>query len=283
MFSRFGKKKEPAPIRKEPSFDEGRKTTPSLPPLVLFLKQSLFIDNERLFKTLCHRYTKDDGTEPLVSVKDATVSFAGIIVERLAVPQPFPDSSGWRELAAPGRNPHWPNALEICAPHRAYMVFSVEGEHPDLSRPARVLTAVAGAIAALYPDQVLAGLWGAKVLNSREAWEKLSLLSFANYPYWPVGLWVSQHPFNDEVTGGLGVLTQGLARFVGRELELVGPGPDLKALLDRASGLSVYLVQNGAVLKDGSTFGISETERIAVTLKISDRFPGLPVIAASMM
>jgi hypothetical protein len=51
----------------------------------------------------------------------------------------------------------------------------------------------------------------------------------------------------------------------------------------RAHGAVTYLVQNGPALKDGSTFGVSETERIAVRLRKSERFKGLAVIAGSLM
>jgi hypothetical protein len=82
--------------------------------------------------------------------------------------------------------------------------------------------------------------------------------------------------------GGVGVVTQGLAPFVDRELEFTAPAPQLRALLDRAFGLSTYLIQNGPVLKDGSSFGVSETERISVRFVESKAFPGLPVIAGSL-
>jgi hypothetical protein len=156
------------------------------------------------------------------------------------------------------------------------------GEQSDFLRGVRVLTAIAGTIAVLYPDQVLAGFWGANILNAGKIWADLSVASFAIYPNLPISLWVTQLPFSDEKSGGLGVLTQGLSRFIGRELELTAPGRDLKRLLDRAFGLTTYLVQIGPILKDGSTFGISETERFAVSLQISARFAGLPVIAATL-
>ena len=280
MFSRFGLKREPLRKREEPTMGENRASKPSLPTVMLVLKQPFSIDKERFFNALCSRYKKADGTEPLVTVMDDLVTFAGVVVAILSRSQPLPDD--WQELAAPGRNLHWPTALDVCAHHRAHLIFSVMGEQSDGLRGIRVLTAIAGAFAALYPDQVLAGLWGSKVLNSREAWVKVSATSFAAYPNLPISLWVSQHPFSDETTGGLGVLTQGLARFVGRELEFVAPGSDLKLLLDRAFGMTAYLVQHGPVLKDGSTFGISETERVAVTLRVSSRFSGLPVIAATL-
>ncbi len=70
--------------------------------------------------------------------------------------------------------------------------------------------------------------------------------------------------------------------FVGRELELIGPRGRLKLLVERAHGLATYLIQNGPVLRDGSTFGVSETDQIAVRLCESERFKGLAVISGAV-
>ncbi|MFT8560741.1 MAG: hypothetical protein ABF719_12995, partial [Acetobacter sp.] len=43
-----------------------------------------------------------------------------------------------------------------------------------------------------------------------------------------------------------------------------------------------HLLQNGPVLKEGSTFGVSESDRIEVHLQNSTRFDNLPVIAATL-
>lgn len=279
MLSRFLKKLS-SPVRQAPSPSERPTMPPSRPMVSLALKEPIALDRQRLFTILSSRYKKTDGTEPLVSIAGPLVTVAGVTVAILNVDAPLPDD--WQDLAKPGRNLFFPNAQEVCATHRAHLTLGVMGEETDLKRRARVLTAVAGTIAFLYPDQVLAGIWESKVLNSGKFWADSSADAFSPYPKFPVSLWVSLHPFSDEQTGGVGVLSQGLAQFVGRELELLGHGLDVRVVLQRADGLVTYLVEKGPVLKDGSTFGISEKERIAVAFRASTRFGGLPVIAATL-
>lgn len=281
MFSRFLSGKKPPPKRQEPKIGEGRRENPARPIVMLMLKQPLSLDGERLSSVLRSRYKKPDGTEPLVTVTGGNlVSFAGVIVAIMTIDQPIPGD--FQGLGAPGRTPHWPQTAEVCASHRGHVILSLMGQPPDFLNGVRALTAVAGAVAALYPDLVVGGFFKGRVVNSGEVWAQQSAASFAPYPNLPVSLWVSQLPFKDEKTGGLGVVTTGLTLFVGRELELTASGRDLRTLLDRAFGLTTYLVQNGPVLKDGSTFGVSDTERIAVCLRISSRFEGLPVIEAAL-
>jgi Domain of unknown function (DUF4261) len=74
----------------------------------------------------------------------------------------------------------------------------------------------------------------------------------------------------------------GLRSFVGREIELEGQASQLKSVLLAARGLAAYLLMSAAPLRDGDTIGASEDERIKVQLKDSDRFGGLPIIAAVM-
>jgi hypothetical protein len=73
-----------------------------------------------------------------------------------------------------------------------------------------------------------------------------------------------------------------LSRFVERELELLCTNSDLRFFFDRAEGLAKYLIQNGAVITDGSTFGVSEAERFTVCLCESSRFRGLAVISGTL-
>lgn len=257
--------------------------TPALPTAILLAKEPIVIDPAALAEELRRRYPVLQSVVPLPAGDKARpnstiIGVDGSIVAALAVNAPVPD--GWRELAQ--RSIQWPGAVEICAQHHAHVVVAFMGQPKSLLAAARVITAVAGAIAALNPVTVVAGLWGARVLNSVEVWVSLSAGAFTPYPNLPTSLWVSQHLFQDEVTDGVGVLTQGLTRFVGRELELIAPKSDLRGLLDHAFCLTTYLLQNGPVLKEGSTFGVSESDRIEVHLQNSTRFDNLPVIAATL-
>jgi len=49
-------------------------------------------------------------------------------------------------------------------------------------------------------------------------------------------------------------------------------------MIDKVAGLAVYLVEHGAVVKDGDTFGGDEQERITARYRTSERFEGLPVL-----
>jgi hypothetical protein len=252
----------------------------SAPTTMMLLDRPVAIDKARLIETLRTLYPADcgdavapgDGDQP---ARTALLGVGGQMVALLSVDASLPE--GWRQIAE--RSIHWPDAVKVASTHQAHLIISVMGRDQDPLARARLITAVAGAFVAAYPERVLAGLWGTKVINSAETWARRSPDAFKPYPHLPTSLWVSQHPFRDKETGGAGILTQGLSRFVGRELELTAPASDLKLLLDRAFGLTTYLIQNGPVLKDGSTFGISETEQIAVRLVESARFGGLPVIS----
>jgi hypothetical protein len=74
-----------------------------------------------------------------------------------------------------------------------------------------------------------------------------------------------------------GAVTHGLSSFVGREIEFED-GRDLSSVINKVAGLASYLIQHGDVIKDGQTFGASETERLKVQHAISREYAGLPVL-----
>jgi hypothetical protein len=50
--------------------------------------------------------------------------------------------------------------------------------------------------------------------------------------------------------------------------------------MKKTAGLAVYLLEHGAVIKDGDTFGVTAAERLRVDHRTSRRVPGLPVLHA---
>jgi hypothetical protein len=72
-------------------------------------------------------------------------------------------------------------------------------------------------------------------------------------------------------------VTKGLASFVGREIEFETAKLALPAVIDKVAGLAVHLVEHGAVVKDGDTFGGDELEHLQIRYTASTRFAGLPV------
>lgn len=161
------------------------------------------IDTSRLKEALRQRVPQGEDPQIVSSSGDARpniLHIGGQLVALLYIDAPLPDE--WQPVAQ--RSVHWPAAVEVCTWHRAHIIVSLLSPPPDSLTGARAITAAAGALAASLPGRVLAGLWGVTVLNSPEVWARLSVAAFAPYPNLPTSLWVSQHPYNDEASGGGG-------------------------------------------------------------------------------
>jgi uncharacterized protein DUF4261 len=205
------------------------------------------------------------------------LTVAGVTVVLMQFDARLPE--GWQP-AAKRAIVHWPEAEAAFGRHRAHISVAVMGEDNDRLRVARVVTAVVGALAATHP-QSSAVLWDLAVANSSSVFAEFSHSAFAPYPDFPSGLWVSTQPFRDQ-GAKIGAVTIGLRNFTGREIELEGLASQLKSILITARGLVNYLLQDSAAIRDGDTIGASATEQIQVHFKDSDRFGGLPIIAATM-
>ncbi|MDH2312135.1 DUF4261 domain-containing protein [Methylobacterium brachiatum] len=175
----------------------------------------------------------------------------------------------------------WPGAGAAFRESTAHLIVTIMGQQEHLLPAARMTTAIVDGLLSLAPDS-LGVVWDAEVAQPPQFWAEMGKDAFAPYPRFPVPLWVGIHPFRDARTGGVGIVTQGLRKFVDRELELISAAGDLKLLMARTEMLAAYLIERGPVLTDGSTFGISEAERIPVRLCPSERFAGLPVISGSI-
>jgi len=200
----------------------------------------------------------------------------GVTIAVMAVETAMPD--GWQVLAQRAAA-YWSDATAALGRHKAHLIVSAVGAYGDRLKVARCITALLGAIVVAVPN-CLGVLWDSVVAHPARNYEKFGLDAFAPFPDMPVSLWVSFHPFQEP--GITGAVTMGLQRFVDREIEFVAPGKDAVTVLNRMQGLVVYLLQNGAVLGDGDTIGVSVTEHIKVRHLTSQRFSGLPVYAARM-
>jgi hypothetical protein len=204
---------------------------------------------------------------------------AGQNVMLMVMPMPVPRES-W-EL--PGRRAvaTWPAALEVLGGHAAHVVVSTVGRAETAAQQlqaARAVTAVTGGLIATIPAAAV--LWDGLVAHSAERWQQRSHEAFAGYPRIPFPLWVSIHPFRDGQT--VGAITFGLTPFGGREIEFEGPGADPGEIVTKVAGLIVYVLEHGAVLRDGDTLGASESDRIRIHHVVSRRVQGLPVLQATV-
>ena len=161
-----------------------------------------------------------------------------------------------------------PNAAEVVAGHKAHYTIShlePNEQFADARQAAIAMTRVCAALCQLTP--VLCVHWAAAqtiapAANVREA---ASVLSEGE---WPLFMWSNFLPYagKDDASGQrrVGMLTQGLAPFVGREIEFAPAPMPPEQVFDRVINLSSYLMARGAVLGEGNTVGVSESERIRV-------------------
>jgi hypothetical protein len=101
------------------------------------------------------------------------------------------------------------------------VIVSLMGESESKLDDAKIVTAVVGgliAVTAAACGVVFCG-W---VARSSQTWLEMSARTFARYPDYPFLLWIDVTPFQSDAQSG-GVLTCGLARFTGREIEAESP------------------------------------------------------------
>ncbi len=206
------------------------------------------------------------------------MKFAGIEVVLFQFDVLIP--AGWQPIARRAAA-HWPQAEAAFGRHRAHvMVQTMGADATDRLHVAQTVSAAIGTILETHPESS-GVLWDMSVAHSRDLFSELSRWAFAPYPDFPTELWVSIHRFRTE-DDRVGAVTQGLSSFVGREIELLGAPSQFKAIVSMVRRLSVYLIQGQSPMKDGDTFGESASDRIQVQFKISERFAGLPIIAATL-
>jgi hypothetical protein len=146
---------------------------------------------------------------------------------------------------------------------------------------ARMVSAFVGATL-LTHSEATSVLWDGVLPSSKQNFIQNAKDAFSAYPEIPHTVWIGLYPFRDQETQNVVVVSFGLNKFVGREIEMQAPQSRAKTLVERISGLITYLLQHGLVLNDGDTIGISATEKILVHLIRSNHFDQAPVIFATL-
>jgi hypothetical protein len=175
----------------------------------------------------------------------------------------------------------WPEAQSAMERGKGHVVIgavqAVEG-HEAVLKLARAVTIVSEAIARfLKLDAVL--FTSADRLSDHEG-----LLAGAREVAAgdvAVDLWTTLQFRPGTRDGEIGVLSYGLTPFVGREVELAPVIMPFEAVAERMWGLCGYLLENGPVIKNGDTLGLSESERIRATW-LDQGLRGDPVIGLVM-
>ncbi|MEN2470078.1 DUF4261 domain-containing protein [Burkholderia sp. GS2Y] len=253
----------------------------SSPVAAILSSQSVSIESKCVIEALQSTFPNlsigRDGSNLQADLSSAIISVDGVMVALLSLPARLPD--GW-QVAARRAEGHWPQASKVCEQHQAHVLVSLMDSSVDRLRAAQIVTAVATAFITSH-STCSAVVWDSVVVSSSEKFAEYGRSAFADYPNFPISLWVSFHPFQE--VDIVGLVTMGLANFAGREIELDGPRTQLRIILDRAKGLVVYLMKLGVAIHDGDTIGVSEGERITIRHTQSERFRGLLVFAGTLI
>jgi hypothetical protein len=196
-----------------------------------------------------HRGFKFSASSDRNDIFTINVNKIAVIVSPIPQPIPGDDVSGLDEFSRRG----WDNSVEPES-HKAHAI--VVGTGGDAKDVALALTIVAGELCRV--EACLGIYWGpSHVLAHKDfvvgATESVAVDAPAMW------LWVNAHPYQTD--DGIGLTTEGLSTFVGRELHfLPHPSHDLDDIFDRALTFSEYIYSNGLVVKDGQSLGYSETD-----------------------
>ncbi len=172
----------------------------------------------------------------------------------------------WEDLSGPcGAAWYWPQAAAAFRRHTAHLVAAILGGGRDRLRSALGLTALVAAAAA--SSRALGIYWGpGRLVHAPAAFFEESLrLGRADLP---LNLWIDFRLLeNDDRTHDL--FTAGLAAFGHREVEIWESRQSPQFLRDCAYNVAHYQLEKGAVLKPGETIGLTDDERIAITVEPS--------------
>lgn len=172
----------------------------------------------------------------------------------------------------------WPSAPADFIEHRSHIAISTlenASSREEFIEEATLLTIIAGAIADL--TNAVGVFWSAaESLVPKESVIEAAQLALNGEL--PISQWV-RFSFRPGRNKGIGVFTQGLEPFIGREIEFPpNPALSLDMMLDRINGLAHYLVHNGLVIDDQDTVGVTEDECIRVIYGTSHIRPGTPIL-----
>lgn len=155
----------------------------------------------------------------------------------------------------------WPGAAAITQKQCAHAIVAVVGDRSAVESAAlatRMTAALthAGAAVGVY--------WGSGGMVHMPALFVDMARSILSDDGLPVPLWIGVRVSDGAAPGSFTMTTRGFSAFGHRELEVIDSRMSVGDLRILAYDFAGYALENGPVLKDGSTFGRSEEERFRV-------------------
>jgi hypothetical protein len=173
----------------------------------------------------------------------------------------LPMAIPWAELSGPAETAwHWPEAAAVLEKHSAHLVVTASTSAPDVIDLMLALTRVVAAVALSTPAL---GIYWRGATQVHDVQPFVDEAKTASRERLPLYLWLRFGLVGEE-DGTTSLHTTGLADVADMEIEFPHAHLDPETLVDRAFNIAHYLLDNGPVLKDGDTIGISAAERLDI-------------------
>lgn len=182
------------------------------------------------------------------------------------MPAPIPNGEAEHFAKA---NYMWKNAVEETSKHKAHIIVTVLGGNDNVFEKGRLFVKAAAAL--LKQDNAIALYSEGAVYEAKMYIDCAEILKTSEIPIlnW---VWFGIYG-NDEKTG---FYTYGMKRFGKDEIEIYADAETAK--LEEIRGLilniAVYVLDKNVSLKDGDTIGISEEQKLKITITPGIAVPG---------
>lgn len=179
----------------------------------------------------------------------------------------------WSELKAPCEsNMFWEEASEVVPTHKGHFICTIVGSLEEKTLAFYLTKAIE---ALLHCDNFIAVYWGdGNVVSSAEMF--LDMSEDSSLDYLPLYLWLN-FCLKLEKDNKFTVFTIGMDRLGFMDIEMFNIADDPDSAVGLAFNTAHYLLDNGPVLMDGDTFGLSEDQKLLVKHEKSTFHPNTTV------
>lgn len=250
------------------------------------LKESGDVTGQSLLKKVRSNLA-DDVVSKMLSSDNADnamlLDVDGVTVTVMAVDQPLPQ----QEYADPlSLERQWKDARDDLGKSPSHVIVSTLAEvasHEDALKAAKIVTIIVAAVTQCVPSIGVVWTNGHRVVPAEVFQSESTKIAKGELPFFSwVNLIFLRGPDTAEGNPTTAVLTKGMEPFIGREIEFLPttmvPGEAAK----RVIGLAEYLLQQGPIVGDGETIGLTQDEMINVSFADEGQRPDVPIMQLSV-
>lgn len=225
---------------------------------MIALSSPVFPDQNQLFDFLKSTWPETPLAKD-ISNNDQTLTFdlGKAIAAVSLMPAPIP----WEELEGPCATAwYWPEATQALKDHKYHLIVALMKSPFDTIDTTLLFTKLVASVAASVKADGI--YWGAGTLvHCPETFIEQS--KEMSQEYLPLYLWIDFRVQKGNIEKYT-LFTTGMESLGFMEIEILNSECEPSLLIDRAYNIAHYLLDNGPILKDGNTIGLSEEEKILV-------------------